>query len=390
MMSEAKIFQIGEGGKLVAIDSTSLRIGQRVEQAYKTGIATVCKAQNHGYLIIFDDGDFSDGQQVNSLSPYTRITEVDEPDATPEEVDRLFKLKDEKTERERVERTDLAKQKASNTESLITELRAKYSWANQDSSIGGRVRASKNIKIELARAFPGVKFSVKSSSFSGGNSIDIHWTLGPTSEEVKAITDKYQDGHFDGMDDSHHYDNSSFGEAIDIVLGRAKYVMESRSFPPELYEQVGKDLCQLQGIEYQGQYTNGLCGKGDSFDLGSHVNQLLSRSSFKPGENYLGVEHTPDEESQSVRDWCRIIKSKPAIKPVEAQEISSDVKIDGAITITENHEKDGIELRFAEKPSRAVLDLLKSNGWRWSSFNKCWYTRASDEAREFAYKINLL
>ena len=57
-----------------------------------------------------------------------------------------------------------------------------------------RVVGAKNIKKELAKAFPGVKFSVRSQSFSGGDFIDIDWTDGPTEEMVKKITDKYQEG----------------------------------------------------------------------------------------------------------------------------------------------------------------------------------------------------
>lgn len=54
------------------------------------------------------------------------------------------------------------------------------------------------------------------------------------------------------------------------------------------------------------------------------------------------------------------------------------------LTISENAEKDGIEIRFPGKPSAAVLDSLKTNGWRWSRFSQCWYTRRSERARQFA------
>lgn len=55
-----------------------------------------------------------------------------------------------------------------------------------------------------------------------------------------------------------------------------------------------------------------------------------------------------------------------------------------AVTVTENPEKDGVELRFPAKPAPEILDSLKAHGWRWSRFSCCWYKRASDEAREFA------
>lgn len=59
------------------------------------------------------------------------------------------------------------------------------------------------------------------------------------------------------------------------------------------------------------------------------------------------------------------------------------VQVEG-VTISENDEKDGIEIRFASKPAAEVLDLLKAHGWRWSRFSSCWYTRRSEAARKFA------
>jgi len=44
-----------------------------------------------------------------------------------------------------------------------------------------------------------------------------------------------------------------------------------------------------------------------------------------------------------------------------------------APTLTENTEKNGLEIRFPEKPSAEILDKLKSAGWRWSRFSRCWY-----------------
>jgi hypothetical protein len=67
--------------------------------------------------------------------------------------------------------------------------------------------AAQNIKKELSQNFLGIKFSVKSKSYSGGNSINIDWELGPTTEQVKAFTYKYEAGDFDGMTDCYNYSN---------------------------------------------------------------------------------------------------------------------------------------------------------------------------------------
>lgn len=86
------------------------------------------------------------------------------------------------------------------------------------------IAAAKNIRIELKAAFPKTTFSVKSRRFSGGDSIDVCWTDGPTSDQVDAIINRYAAGSFDGMTDSYTYDHSAWTDAF----GDAKYVHSSR------------------------------------------------------------------------------------------------------------------------------------------------------------------
>lgn len=91
------------------------------------------------------------------------------------------------------------------------------------------VTAAKNIRIELKRAFPLIKFSVKTSQYSMGNSVRIGWEDGPSTEQVDAITEKYQGGSFDGMTDCYDYSKNTWNE----VFGSAKYVQTSRNYSNE-------------------------------------------------------------------------------------------------------------------------------------------------------------
>lgn len=84
--------------------------------------------------------------------------------------------------------------------------------------------AAKNIRIELKAAFPGVKFSVKSSRFSMGNSISVNWIDGPTGDQVSAIIGRYAAGSFNGMEDIYEYSRDAWKDAF----GDAKYVHASR------------------------------------------------------------------------------------------------------------------------------------------------------------------
>lgn len=108
----------------------------------------------------------------------------------------------------------------------LAELRAKHPELLQlsDTNQNRLTTAAKNIRKELASAFPGVKFTIRTKRFSGGDDLNVDWTDGPTSAKVKAITDKYSGGDFDGMTDSYTHSRSAW---ID-VFGQSKYVFENR------------------------------------------------------------------------------------------------------------------------------------------------------------------
>jgi Large polyvalent protein associated domain 29 len=60
---------------------------------------------------------------------------------------------------------------------------------------------AKLIRAALKKAFPGVKFSVRSSVYSMGASIRVGWTDGPSTKAVESVTAAYAGGGFDGMID---------------------------------------------------------------------------------------------------------------------------------------------------------------------------------------------
>lgn len=74
------------------------------------------------------------------------------------------------------------------------------------------------------------------------------------------------------------------------------------------------------------------------------------------------------------------IKPNSAVKPV-SQSTNQD------ITITHNDKLNGIEIRFKNKPSDSVLDVLRSNGFRWSYKGMLWYARYSDNLMSTITKI---
>ena len=67
------------------------------------------------------------------------------------------------------------------------------------------------IRSVLKESFPGVKFSVRSSVYSGGASITIKYNDGPNADAVKAAVGIFEGSYFDGMQD---YKGSNYA-AID-------------------------------------------------------------------------------------------------------------------------------------------------------------------------------
>ncbi|BAP87822.1 uncharacterized protein E1O_06910 [Burkholderiales bacterium GJ-E10] len=57
------------------------------------------------------------------------------------------------------------------------------------------------IRKSLKEAFAGIKFSVRSSVYSGGSSISVRWTDGPSEEQVRGVVGHLCGGYFDGSID---------------------------------------------------------------------------------------------------------------------------------------------------------------------------------------------
>lgn len=98
---------------------------------------------------------------------------------------------------------------------------------------------AKLLRAALKAAWPGVKFSVRSSSYAGGASIDVAWTDGPTQSEVEAVAGLYAGATFDGMIDlkSHHSTLlASTGGDVRVVQFGADFVFCHRTISDALID----------------------------------------------------------------------------------------------------------------------------------------------------------
>ena len=146
-----------------------------------------------------------------------------------------------------------AEEKATAQAAELAALPARYPYLKTQAAnpkTTSHALGAANIRTELKRAFPGVRFSVRSRSFAGGDDINIGWTDGPTLKEVKAITGKYEEGAFDGMEDIYNYNHDN---QFPGLFGGAKYVFENRSISDALADSIAPKY-GLRRVEDGGFY----------------------------------------------------------------------------------------------------------------------------------------
>lgn len=174
-------------------------------------------------------------------------------------------------------------------DSLVTELKKKFPWAKGESSgLSSQARAAANLKELLRRTFPGIQFSVKSESFSMGDSVSCRWSMGPTDKEVNAIAKQFQYGSFDGMQDMYVSDSSVERKAHAIVLGESKYVNTDREIPMKWYNVVRDSIMAENNLPEGDKYYDVTL---DGNYLDSYIRAAFEQVSFPPGAEVTGIEH---------------------------------------------------------------------------------------------------
>jgi Large polyvalent protein associated domain 29 len=108
-------------------------------------------------------------------------------------------------------------------------------------------QTAKLLRQALKEAFPTTKFSIRSASYAGGASIDVHWIDGPTATQVQAICNRFEGADFDGMQDlktsKEHMVN---GQRIQYG---ADYVFAHRRLSVAFLTRVAQAYCKRYGGE---------------------------------------------------------------------------------------------------------------------------------------------
>lgn len=183
---------------------------------------------------------------------------LDLPRATDERILELGELADQKVERDRIEAEAKRAAKAERRATLIEE--------NPKLEIGeGSKVAAKNIRTQLKQSFDWVKFSVRSDH----SSVNVSWTDGPTVEQVEEITRNYSEGHFDGNDDSYHYNADRAWP-----FGGTRYIFESRNISDEI---------RAEAVALIAEHFHPSC------DLDQERYRIMRRTTIPAGHKLTGI-----------------------------------------------------------------------------------------------------
>lgn len=227
---------------------------QRVHLAKGTFLHAFGYAMSEQHFVIYDDkmnaveicdgdpDDVSESDLDRYFGPIRRV------DATVRPIEKVFGIgfyydtseviSDEIIEKSlkragnlrRLEQ-EVKDRKAKEKEDTRVRLAAEYAYLERNEKDDHNI-VGKNIRTELKRNFPGVKFSVRYDSFSGGDEFLISWNDGPTREQVDAIVNKYQDHHSDHTGDYWDYDPSVFNN----LFGGVSYINTNREITEKAVE----------------------------------------------------------------------------------------------------------------------------------------------------------
>lgn len=270
-----------------------------------------------------------------------QITEDKEAFACEEEIQQMLKFAETTTQKTK----EAQEQKAKTHQEQKNALPAKYPYllteANAPDKVSGQVLAAKNIRVELKKAFPGHKFSVKSESYAGGCSVNIGWTDGPTTDEVSNITGKYQQGHFNSMEDIYEYSDNVFPG----VFGSAKHVMENRRISQEATKTIAESL---------GYKDITIDQHGAIEDVSGEISQHIYRESRK--KSFYCPEEAKTGEDVPNTDKAEESQETAASDPTEAKEPATIGEYKGHPTINLPMGSRGFS--FGISKAKTIIDYI--------------------------------
>ena len=113
-------------------------------------------------------------------------------------------------------------------------------------------QTAKRVRKALKEQYPGVKFSVRSSTYSGGASITAYYTDGPAEREVWTFLQPFSGADFDGMTDTKIYRGDVLmanpDGTYEMIDSGADFVFASRTISQAWREELAQEIARVTGL----------------------------------------------------------------------------------------------------------------------------------------------
>lgn len=133
-----------------------------------------------------------------------------------------------------------------------------------------------------------------------------------------------------------------------------------------LKEQVGETVKYLDSIIEM--FDTAATEAVETFQKAYAIDEAVSTEQVA-GKLENAEASTVSEETETAETEAAQVKSEPKTTTSEH-----------GYTVTDNTEYGSVEVKFNEKPSEAVRDVLKANKFRWNKAKKVWYGKTSHDA----------
>lgn len=175
--------------------------------------------------------------------------------------------------------------------------------ATKGKTLTSAAQASQRIKNILKKEYPNIKFSVKSSNYANGSSVNVSWFDGVPSKELEGFLRQFQQGHFDGMIDLYEYSNTK-------DMPQAKFVFGKRTVSKEKREIISKQLAKLMNIENSDyaiipkDFMVNVRGYAYEAPLNALIYQITIDFDFSKGFN--GVRYKRTEKGEDIINMFKL------------------------------------------------------------------------------------
>lgn len=149
---------------------------------------------------------------------------------------------------------------------------------------------AKEIRKAVKVAFPGQKFSVRSSSYAGGASIDVAWVDGPAAKAVDDVVKTFAGASFDGMIDLKSY-HESVTETGERVHWGADFVFTNRSISP-IVEAVAEQVAR-EAVANDSAYN------GTDFNRNTWYSVMTPYGYFYDGNGYMLIRFIAERAAET-------------------------------------------------------------------------------------------